>query len=193
MNYKLNDVANIVGGQTFRGKAEGNSTSNIHLVQIKNITEGILSEIKKLSYANIDPHKLKVRLQKGDLLLPLRGDRQAALLFNVDCSEKSITTTTNQVAVLRPNQELVLPIYLLWYLNTQYFKETLSRLKTGTTISHLSIKRLSEIDIDLPSLEVQAQVVDIYRNWNDQKDTLVQLIDNGEKLIESICFEKIKN
>lgn len=189
--YKLEEIANILGGQTFRGKAEANFESEVRLIQIKDITEGYLDNIDNLGYADIEQSNLKVRLHKNNILMPLRGNRQASLLYNID--NQFITTTTNQVAVLTPQIEFVLPAYLLWFLNTQYFKNTLSQLKTGTTISQLSIKKLADITLLLPPKNIQNEIINISNNWKSQKEVLNDLIRNGEELSEGLCFDKIKH
>lgn len=188
---KLGVVAKISAGQTFRGKAEADYETETRLIQIKDITKGYLDRIDNLGYANIRIPDLKIRLYKNNILMPLRGNRQASLLYDAD--DKFITTTTNHVAILAPNTERILPSYLLWTLNTQFFNDQLSRLKTGTTISQLSIKRLVDIPIKLPTIDIQEEIVSISDNWNSQKEILNELIINGEELSERLCLEKISN
>ena len=187
----LKKVATVGAGQTFRDKAEAvDDKSGIRLLQIKNIKEGRFSQVQTLPFANLDSSTLKVKLNPGEIMLPLRGGRIEAMLF--DTSDTSqIVTTINQVAVISPNSELVIPEFLLWHLNSGHAKQIINSMKTGSTIQQLSIKTLAEMTIDLPPLAVQSEIVEIYDNWQQQKNVLNELIVNGEILAERLCLEKI--
>jgi restriction endonuclease S subunit len=189
----LKEIATIGAGQTFRDKAESaNSDSAIRLLQIKDIREGRFSNADTLPFANLDPSALRVKLRQGEILLPLRGGRSEAMLFDISDTSQ-IATTTNQVAIIYPYSDLVIPEFLLWYLNSSHGKQIIFSKKTGSTILQLSTKTLADLTIDVPPLAVQSKIAEIYENWQQQKNVLNELISNGEVLVERLCFEKIAN
>lgn len=187
----LKEIATVGAGQTFRDKAEAiDDKSGIRLIQIKDIKEGRFSQVHTLPFANLDFATLKVKLNPGEIMLPLRGGRAEAMLF--DTSDTSqIVTTINQVAVIFPNSKLVIPEFLLWYLNSSHGKQIINSMKTGSTIQQLSLKALAEMTINVPPLSAQTKIAEIYDNWQLQKNILNELITNGEALTERLCLEKI--
>lgn len=189
----LREIATIGAGQTFRDRAEAiDSASGIRLLQIKDIREGRFIAVDALPYANLSPSMLKVVLKRGGVLLPLRGGRVEAMLFDVYDSNQNVTTT-NQVAIIYPNLNLITPEYLLWQLNSRHTKQNITSKKTGSAIQQLSMKSLAELVIDVPPLAVQTKISEIYDNWQQQKKILNELLLNGETLTEQLCIEELAN
>ncbi|MBL4761364.1 MAG: restriction endonuclease subunit S [Gammaproteobacteria bacterium] len=190
---RLSDVAEIALGQTFRGKAEGSSsTSEIKLIQIKDIRDGVLSDVSSLPFANIDESKLKIVLRKNDLLLPLRGSRHEASIFRPDVEYRHVTTT-NQVAIIRPSEKAVSVEYLLWYFNSSIGRNRLASLATGSTVSSIRGGDLASLTIPLPAFPVQARLADMYFNWFRQKEVLSEMITNGGNLTDRLCVDLLEN
>ncbi|MHC8312598.1 restriction endonuclease subunit S [Pseudomonas sp. GT1P32] len=186
---KLSSVAKISVGQTFREKAEAISDeSGIRLIQIKDIREGALIDADELSFAEIDPAKIKAPLTFGDVLLPLRGNRSEAMLYNVKNSD-ILVVTTNQVAVIKSLDQGVGSAYFHWYLNSPFGRRALDSIRGGATIPNISIKNLSEIEIPIPSPEDQGMILQIYDSWCKQKSVLQELLVNGESLMASACMQ----
>lgn len=189
---KLAGVADIYLGQTFREKAEAtNSNSGVRLIQIKDIREGEMLGTDILPYAEIEPSKLKVKLTGGEILLPLRGTRTAAMIFRKSHIPEDVTTT-NQVAIISPKDSRVKLEFLHWYFNSSIGRKALDAIRTGVTIPNISIKNLSEIIIPLPNTDVQNKIIKLYNAWNSQKAVLHELLSNGEKLADA-AFLKIIN
>lgn len=188
MLKKLSEIASVGAGQTFRAKAES-AVGDVRLLQIKDIREGYFSDIQKLPFASISSDILKINLSTDDIVLPLRGDRVAAMILKND--EKYFITTTNQVAVITVNKEIVLPEYVMYYINSSEGKRKISELKSGGLISNLSIKLLSIIEIPVPTFDIQRKVLSLYNNWISQKDIMYEMIENGDGLCESVCRKLI--
>jgi restriction endonuclease S subunit len=184
---KLSDIAELNLGQTFRGKAEASDgSSGIKLVQIKDIQEGVISSDIPLSYANLELSKLKVELKSGDLLLPLRGSRYEAAIFECN-SDKKVVTTTNQIAIIRPKLSKVRLKFLLWYFNSESGRNKLKSLNSGTTIPSIKRGDLASLAFALPELQIQDQLIKIYMNWYQQKKVLSQMLVNGERMTNRFC------
>lgn len=186
---KLSEVADVILGQTFRGKAESSAPEGkVQLIQIKNLVKGIISETKPLPFANIDDNKLKVWLKPNDILLPLRGGRIVASLY-LPKESNILVTAINQVAIIRVSSTKLTINYLLWYLNSEYGSHLLSQLVRGATIQSINKNDLSGLEIRLPDVSTQQKISDLYLNWLAQEKTLKEMIDNTGKLTEKYCNE----
>lgn len=188
-SVRLSDVVEIVLGQTFRGKAESSdSSSEIKLIQIKDVIDTRINSIEHLPYADLPAGKLKVKIQPNDLLLPLRGNKFRASLFTFDSSIAQVTTT-NQVAVLRASTDKINIRYLLWYLNSISGRNALAQISKGSTIPAIKRSDLDSLEIPLPTLHKQLKIVAIYFNWLEQTEVLKEMLINGEKLTERHCYD----
>lgn len=177
---RLREVAEIYLGQTFREKAEAaDSSSGIRLIQIKDIHEGEMISVDHLPYAVV--HSGKIRLEPEEILLPLRGTRTEAMIFRASKNLGEVTTT-NQIAIIKPKNQTTTLNFLHWFFNSSIGKAALDKARTGVTIPNISIKNLSEIEIPTPSIAAQNRVVELYDNWQQQKEALNEILQNGEKL-----------
>lgn len=175
----LSEVAVVTGGHTFRSKAEA-ETGNVKLLQIKDIQEGVFDNLSRLPFADIQQEKLKINLQTNDILLPLRGERiPAMMIYNWN---NELLTTTNQIAIIRTNRSLIDPDYLFYFLNSPKGAEQIASLQGGGLVVNLSLKKLLTLKIPVPSLEVQSEIINLHNIWEEKKETLTNLIENGTNL-----------
>ncbi len=184
----LEEAAAVSAGQVFRGKAEA-TKPNIHgvrLLQIKDIREGVYEE-SPLPWANIEGDKLPFIFTGGELVVPLRGERSDVMLVRGPLLEP--TTAPNQVAIIRPNQQLIEPSFLFWYLNSNEGNKAIGSLRIGTTVGHISIKTLKTIRIPLLAIEDQKKIAKIYHNWLERRDALHRLLELGGELSHGLCHK----
>jgi restriction endonuclease S subunit len=63
--------------------------------------------------------------------------------------------------VLRVNEDVVSPFYLVWYLNLSQTKDRLRTMQAGSSIPFISIDDLGQLPVHLPSMELQDKIVDL--------------------------------
>lgn len=183
------DVATVTTGYSFRGKAESNdSSSGVRVLQIKDIKEGVLVNGEDLPYANTGTGKTIPLLAYDQILMPLRGERQAALLISTNLESLKLTTT-QQVAIITINSDLILPSYLHWYLNSEMFKADILKLKTGMAIKSLTLKGLAAVKVPVPVIYNQEKIVQLYNLWKREQKVLNEMLINGSHLTEAMCKE----
>jgi restriction endonuclease S subunit len=186
---KLSDVVSISLGQTFREKAEAvENRDEIRLVQIKDIKPGVMKDIQTLPFADLTIEKLKVKLEKNDILLPLRGNRFSATLFS-PIADDTIVTTVNHVAILRSLNKGLDIRYLLWFLNSEQGSYSISQLSANSAVqSFITRQNLSDFLVELPDKKTQGKIGDIYFNWLEQSEILNEMLINGNKILEKSCY-----
>ncbi|CAM6533125.1 Restriction endonuclease subunit M [Escherichia coli] len=175
----LSEIAYVFGGHSFRTKAEA-ATGCIKLIQIKDIQAGIFGDFSSLPFADLSEEKLKFNLKTNDILLPLRGERIAAMM--IDNENNVAVTTTNQIAIIRIYSNLITPEYLLYFLNAPKGINLINELQGNGLVTNLSIKKLTTLTLPIPSLDIQYEVINLHNMWTKQKETLCSLIENGSAL-----------
>lgn len=98
--------------------------------------------------------------QKGDLLLAIRGVEKAS---DIGCSSiefKEPAAYAQSLMRLRVNPEVILADYLRAYLTSEKGRIALSGAATGTVISNVSAAALERIEVLLPDLATQAEIVE---------------------------------
>lgn len=183
---KLKDIAKIHLGMAFNTAIKDlGEKGELSLIQTKDILREGLPNYGSLAKVEPEASTLKHLLNKGDVLLRLRGPVFSSLVFNEDFP----SVTTNQVAVIRCDLNRLLPHYLNWFLNSKHGRKFFKSNNEGSNINKISSKALSELDMVLPSIEDQSKIAAIQKNWLQQKSIHQQLIINGDAITSGICNE----
>ena len=103
----------------------------------------------------IEEHELsKVSVRKGDLVICEGGEPGRAAVW----AGEEAFVIQKALHRLRCNEH-VLPEYILFCLEHDYFSGRLSRYFTGATIKHLTGRALAEYPIPLPPVEEQKRIL----------------------------------
>lgn len=182
----LESVAEIKLGMPFKSAIQdAGEQGSCYLIQTKDIgLDGIL-DLGTLTSVIPDGNPEKHYLFPNDILLRLRGPVFSAGIIE-EGTDKPIITS-NQLAVIRCNENIILPHYLHWYINSSSGSKYIRSMSEGTSISKINSKTISKMNVKLPTLEEQDKIGLINRNWIKQKITYNALIQNGDLLFDSIC------
>lgn len=125
-------------------------------------------------------------LQKGDILIRLR-EPNTAVYIDKDYKD---TIISSLAAIVRIKSKKVNPLFLVNYLNSSFIKKQL--YSQGTFVSMLNVNFLNEVEVILPSLEIQEKIAQIQALSYEEINLLNKLIAEKQKQITTI-FETIIN
>lgn len=196
---KLSDIAEIRTGFTFREKVEELQTGNAHIVQIKDV-RSLRDQTYSQSLYSDDlprinmPAKINAPLNIGSVLLPSRGEYYRAFYF-LGRRDKSLdlpVIASSQFLILLPKTEELLPEYLCWYLNQPTTQHELSNKSQGSNISMLTVVKVSSLEIELPSLEKQKQIIQLNYIWEQEQALTQKLLQNREQMMRGMFQQLLK-
>lgn len=112
-----------------------------------------LSEVLKM---RVEEHELqRVSVRRGDLVICEGGEPGRAAIWNSD--EEFVIQKALHRFRCGPD---VLPEYMLFCLEHDYFSGRLARYYTGATIKHLTGKALAEYSVPLPPIAEQRRILE---------------------------------
>lgn len=112
-------------------------------------------------------------LQKGDILIARLGEPLCkTCIFPLE----GLYITAVDVAVLRIGSEIVNPKYLVYLLNSPWFKDQVKQYESGTTRKRISRKNLDRIEMRFPSLPEQERIVARIEELFSQLDAGVETL-----------------
>lgn len=117
------------------------------------------------------------RLMSGDILV-VEGNGSAeqigrAALFRDEIKD---CVHQNHIIRVRPQQDKLLPEYINLYLNSSLGRNAILEIsRTSSGLFHLSVGRIKEISLPLPSLHIQLDIVSYINNLQAEIDELKQL------------------
>lgn len=156
----LSAIAEIRMGATLRGRDATRPvpTGSCRFVRIGDISQD--GELLTNELIRIEPNesiKDDLFLRSGDVLFPNRGTRTTALAFRLDVP---CTVVGAQFFVLRPDPARVLPEYLAWFLRSDEAARHFEGRRKGSYVQIIQRSDLAEMEMPLPSLEVQQKIVE---------------------------------
>lgn len=146
----------------------------VRLVQLADIGPGIFRDKSNRYITEQKATELHCTyLKKGDILIARLGEplcKACALPYD------GLYITAVDVSILRIGAGSINPRYLLFLLNSPWFKDQAKEYESGTTRKRISRKNLDKIDLTFPSLEEQERVVARIEELFSQLDAGVETL-----------------
>lgn len=122
--------------------------------------------------------------KKNDVLFGrLRPNLNKVVVARGDVSEGICST---ELFVLIPNRKVVLPMVLRYLLSSHYIQRHAARLQTGTALPRMNLDDLLDIEVPVPSLDIQLTLED---KLEQQFGELVRLRKDVQQMPEQILRE----
>ena len=184
--YKIKDIVSFQNGFAFNSKDMGPTGTNIiKIKEVKNNKITITESTQKISNYDYDSMK-KYLVNYNDILIALTGDptnkgsEESWVGRTAIYREKECALLNQRMCKIIPNTKYILPKYLYYYLISYPTLYTLaSSAKGSANQANISHKDVGELDIALPSIEMQQHIVDIIGSLDDK-------IENNNKLYKKI-------
>lgn len=127
----------------------------------------------------------KGKLNRDDIVLTTRGTLGNSAYYSKRIEFDNVRINSGMV-LLRSNLEKIIPEYLLLFLNTPIFDKQLINFMSGSAQPQLPIRVLIDIEIPLPSIEIQKQIVERIESERVLIESCIKLIDIYENKIKSV-------
>jgi type I restriction enzyme S subunit len=128
----------------------------------------------------------KTVLKEGDIVMSVRGTIGKIGLIPSWLDGSNITANLIR---LSPNSEIITGAFLKYLMRTERFKQELNRCSPSTTIKTIKVPSLSSIQIPLPPLDTQHQIVIILEKAEETKKLRAQADELTQQLLQSVFLE----
>jgi len=157
---KLSDVCEIpITDGTHQTPTYASENEGIPFLSSKDVTSQSI-DWQNIKYITKDLHEVlykRIAPKKDDILLAKNGTTGVAALVEDDRVFDIYVT----LALLRPNQNIVYPKYLLRVINSPFCKRQFDSHLKGIGVPNLHLKEINETKIPLPPLEEQKRIAAI--------------------------------
>lgn len=181
----------LFSGYSFREKIEHNPNGDVGILQMKDINDNYLS----FDYQNIDKvngfiFKDKFYLQKNDILFVSKGVNNYAIAIE-NINFKVVPSAT--FFIIRVDEKIIVPQYLVWYINQREAQNYLNEKKAGTYVPNLNKQDIMELPIKVPPLKTQKSIAKTAVLLNKEIEILDKIKTNRKELIQNQLLNLIKN
>ena len=115
----------------------------------------------------------------GDVLIVRSGNPGTACVV----TEEFDGYNAIDILIAVPNREFVLPEYLCLFTNSPLGKKSVVEGKRGMALAHFNVKSYSKVEIQLPLLDEQEEIIHILQGLMSDEQ---QVKENAEAVIEQI-------
>lgn len=184
--FKLKDLTySMSQGLNTAGEKIEFEESGIQIIQTRNITKGNLDfdNMKYVSISDYKKYREKHQPLFGDILLSNIGTIGKSIVVDEYSSKIDFLIHWN-IFKISPKKDLILPLYLKLCLDKLDRDDYYKKFQTGGTLSFITKKVLVDIEIPLPPLEVQEEIVRELEQYQKIIDGAKQVVENYKPLID---------
>ena len=187
MKYKLKDIALVQMGLSFRSRIEPDTDGNVAVIQMRDLTEDKL-DYGNLMTININDINERHLVKYKDLVFRSRGKTTTATIIDQEPGQAVVAAP---LFLIRATSKNLLPEYLCWCINQSSSQAFLHSRATGTVMTMIGKSVLDALEIPLPNLEIQEQIVTLADLLNKEQRLMKDLAEQKEKLVKAIQMQLV--
>jgi len=189
MSKKLHEIATLTSGVYAKPDY---SPDTLYLQSVHFDEFGQLDPLLK-PQLNIHGKTVKHLLLEGDILFAAKGTNNFGVVYQEGFGKAVASSSFIVARIKQQSQDIILPEYLSWFLSNTPAIRDFHKKQLGTTIPSISIKKLSEIEVQIPPMKKQHLINSIQQLRNKQKDLAMQLEIARENQIHQLLINALNN
>ncbi len=154
-----------------------------HFNSLGQFDKGVLPDL------DLDGKISRHLLKQGDILFAIKGHHNFAVQYQ-KAMGKAVASSIFMIIRIQ-QQNLILPEYLIWYLNHPQSQNIFRNQSRGSDLPSLNLKTLENFSVEIPSLEKQKSILRL-QALSRQEMALRKKIEALRKHhIEQLLFQSI--
>ena len=159
MVLNLKDIATVSSGVTFRSRIEASKDGSVRIIQMKDLGDDNFVHLEDSIRTDRPKPKPNQLAKRGDIIFRSRGQTNTAALLQEDAENTIVSAPLFRV---RPDTKKIMPEFLLWWINQPSSQSYLASRSKGTMVKMVSKQSLEDLEVDLPSLEKQRKIAELF-------------------------------
>ena len=183
---RLSQVCGIHSGYTARSRLELAPQGGLPVLQLRDVSAGADFAVPEPLRYDL-PAAERFQVVDGDLIFRSRGEPNTAAVVRSALPEPVVVIAP--LMILRPDRRKLLPDFLAWSLNRPETQRALSSEAQGTSLRMISVATLEKLQIAVPDLATQKQIVEIDALGRREARLLQQLAASRTQLLTTLLGE----
>lgn len=190
MKTKLKNLASVQMGRSFRSRLEPVTDGNVSVIQMKDLTADNRLDNEELFQVEMKSFKEQYRVEINDLAFRSRGQTNTAALIDQELSDAVIAAPLLRIRI---ENDSVIPAYLCWFINQPSSQAVLQSKATGTAVRMIGKPAIEDLEVIIPSLDVQQKIIEIYQLSINEQKLMNALAKKKEVLTDAILMNLAMN
>lgn len=175
---KLNDIAEVISGMSYRRYAEENEKSYDVILQRSIKKDGVLEDFEKINLREPKPHYFT---REGDILMKMPYPYDVVRIGQ----EHENLVVSDRIAIIRLKEGYD-PSFIAHLLTNAHIKKQLYELGSTERIPHTSLSEIKELKLAVPDLEMQKKSGILLDTIDEKIKEDLKLVDYDRNLKEGI-------
>ncbi|MBD3385576.1 restriction endonuclease subunit S [candidate division KSB1 bacterium] len=175
METKLKSLATVQMGYSFRARLEASEGGDVAVIQMKDLLDDNTVDCGDLVRIDMEPVKEHHLVRKGDLVFRSRGHTSTAAILAQEPGKAIIAAPLLRIRITKPDK--ILPEYLNWYIGRRDAQFFLNSRARGTTQKMINKQVIEELEVVLPNLKTQKNIVELAA-LSTREQTLLHALAN---------------
>ena len=176
MKRSIKQIATVQMGYSFRTRLESVKKGDVFVVQMKDLLSNNIVSCDDLIRIDLESVKEHHIVKKGDIIFRSRGlITKSAIIINRVLK----TVVAAPLFRIRIVDKSVIPEYLNWYINQPKSQSFLASRTKGTSVKMISKNTIEDVEVFIPSLRKQREIVG-----------LAELLEKEKILLEKLAYKK---
>ena len=190
MNLKIKQLATVQMGYSFRSRLEASRGGKVAVIQMKDLLQDNTVGCKKLVKIEMETVKEHHLAQKGDLVFRSRGQITTAAILLEDPGRAVVAAPLLRIRITKPDK--ILPEYLKWYISQRDAQIFLASRAKGTVQKMIGKQSIEDLEVYLPTLEQQRNIVDLANLSARERAILSTLAKKRDQYISTVLMQLAK-
>ena len=190
MKLKIKQLATVQMGYSFRSRLEASRVGEVAVIQMKDLLQDNTVSCKKLVKIEMETVKEHHLAQKGDLVFRSRGQITTAAILPEDPGKAVVAAPLFRIRITNPDK--ILPEYLNWYISQRDAQIFLASRAKGTVQKMISKQAIENLEVYLPTLEQQKNIVELAKLSARERAILGTLSEKREQYISTVLMQFAK-
>jgi len=190
MKLKIKQLATVQTGYSFRSRLEASSGGEIAVIQMKDLLQDNTVGCRNLVKIEMETVKEHHLTQKGDLVFRSRGQITSAAILLEDPGKAVVAAPLLRIRITKPDK--ILPEYLNWYISQRDAQIFLASRAKGTVQKMIGKQTIEDMEIYLPALEQQKNIVELAKLSARERTILGRLSEKRDQYISTVLMQLAK-
>jgi restriction endonuclease S subunit len=186
MKEKLDEIAEVGYGTYEKAQINGSHRYLVasHFDDSINLTEFADS------FIDLKNKDIKFQLVENDVILAGKGSRNFAWAYE---TSEGLCVPSSLFYIIRAKPSKVIGKYLAYFLNSDKIQFALKNMATGTGMPSIPKKELVQLEIELPTITQQLEIVKLAEMMDEEIQLGHQLLKLKEQRKKGIINKMINN
>lgn len=190
MRIKLNQLAAVQMGYSFRSRIEASAGGRIAVIQMKDLLSDNTVSCNDLVRVDMEAVKEHHLVRKGDLVFRSRGTVTTAAIIIEDPGEALVAAPLLRIRVTKTEQ--ILPEYLNWYISQRDAQIFLTSRSKSSVQKMISKQSVGDLEIVFPNLEKQRRIVELANLSAREQSLFHTLADKRGQYVDAVLMRIAK-